>query len=395
MNIKYYCLLSFVVLLFSCVNNSENTDEVKVFDVSNPEQVSLGDIFSELEVIYMDAGVESYVQGTRYVRPCGDKYLFMDNSLNIYVFDTKGHYISSSKDVKGHGRGEFIIPMGGCYNPYTKNIEIITPTHLMFYDMNFKFVKSVQLPSEYPGEKNDNKSLFFDEIYDLSDHLHILITNNDRRGQDVNSLFLFDSKTKQIIKKMSFDEDVIHDIHSQAFPFQDYDDENLLFLPPRTSKYIYKFNKETHELHPFISFKYGEDYYSEEKLEQICKSSGPMEMYKYMNNNPKNMPLRESYSDGKFYILADGGTSKIFDSNLIIVDTNTENVKILPFKKDDKNQLYIPSLVSDNILYISQSEPEINESLIASFPGKVTEINKYKADSTLNDNIAVLKYHLK
>jgi len=107
------------------------------------------------------------------------------------------------------------------------------------------------------------------------------------------------------------------------------------------------------------------------------------------------MPLRESYSDGKFYILADGGTSKIFDSNLIIVDTNTENVKILPFKKDDKNQLYIPSLVSDNILYISQSEPEINESLIASFPGKVTEINKYKADSTLNDNIAVLKYHLK
>ena len=98
MNKKYYCLLSFVVLLFSCVNNSENTDEVKVFDVSNPEQVSLGDIFSELEVIYMDAGAKSYVQGTRYVRPCGDKYLFMDNSLNIYVFfNTLEHYTSKTK----------------------------------------------------------------------------------------------------------------------------------------------------------------------------------------------------------------------------------------------------------------------------------------------------------
>lgn len=393
----YYCLFLLIgTLIESCVSNTEEVSGIiQVVDVSNPKHVKLDDLFSELEVIHMESGIKSYVPNARYVQQCGDKYIFMDNSLNFYVFDTKGHFISSSKLVEGHGHGEYTVPMGGCYNPYTKNIEIITPLNLLVYDMNFKFIKSVPLPAELPNESNNNHAQLFEYIYDLSDHLHVLISSSDPRTQYVNTMFIFDSEKQEVIKKISFNEDVIHNIFSQSFPFLNYDDENLLFIPPRNSQCIYKFDKKKQELQRFLSFNYGKDFYSPEDLETIRKSSGEKEMYKYIVKNPKKFPLMIFYDEGYFYIMVNGATPRVADSSVIIVDSKTGESSVLPFAKDNKIQFYPLSFVSKKMLYVASDSYVITDSLINAFPGKVTEVNKYNADSTVNDNIAVLKYHLK
>ena len=395
MNKKYYCLLLFVVqLLFSCANNcGEIVGNADVLDISNPKQVTLGEVFSELEVIRMDAGTQSFFPEAKYVLLCGDKYVFADWKRKVYVFDKNGHFISSSKSVEGKGHGEYIITMGSTYNPYSNNIEIITPLNLMFYDMNFKFIKSVPLPAELPNESNNNHAQLFDYIYDLSDHLHILISSSDVRGQCINTLFIFDSDKQEVIKKISFDEDVMGYNTAQAFPFLDYENGELLFFPPRYSKYVYKFDKDNLELQRFISFNYGDEFYTAEDLTPILHEEDSKKYFDFLENNYKRSPLRFSYDKGRYFIFVDS-EKDLHDSYMLIVDTKANTVKSLPFAKDGGFQFGPHSFVADNMLYLAlESEPA--DSLIAAFPGKVTEINKYKADSTVNDNIAVLKYHLK
>lgn len=390
-----YFLLSCIGLFFaSCANKSENSDEIQVIDLSNPEQVSLGDVFSELEVIYMDAGVKSIVPSANYVQPCDDKYVFKDNRDNFYVFDKKGRFISSSKLVDGHGHGEIVTPMGGCYNPYSKNIEIITPTNLMFYDVNFKFIKSVPLPTEYPNASNNNTSLFFYDIYDLSDHLHVLMSNKDLRSPALNTLSIFDSEKQEIVKTISYDKDVMGKFLNQAFSFQNYADDEIIFIPPCYSKYAYKFDKDELELRRFVSFNYGDEFYTAEDLKPILKETNTDKYIEYLSKNYKRSPMRISYDKGKYFILVDS-KEMITDAYLLIVDTKMNTAKRLPLgNENDEFQFYPHSCVYDNILYIAV-EAEGADVLMNAFPGKVTEVNKYKADSTVNDNIAVLKYHLK
>ena len=205
-----FCLISLIgIILCSCVNNTENTEEVHVIDVSNPKQVSLRDVFSELEVVYMDASVNSYIKGARDSKICDDKYLIMDYHYDFFVFDRTGNFISSSKSVRGNGHGEVNISIGGTFNPYTHNIEILTPVNIMIYDLNFKFVGSVSLPKKQLSDKNNDISFIYDKIYDLSDHLHLLMPNNDYRGQHTNTYVVFDSKKQEIIKEISYSDDVI------------------------------------------------------------------------------------------------------------------------------------------------------------------------------------------
>ena len=391
MNKIYYCFLLFVVLFSSC-NNSEKTENVHIIDVTNPEQVELEDIFSELEVLHMKAGVKSFVPNANYVQKCGDNYIFTDSHKDVYVFDKQGGFISSSKSVHGKGHGEFTIRTGWCYNPYLNNIIIVTPLHLMFYDMNFKYVKSVQLPSEYPNENNNNTSLFFEHIFALSDHLWALISSSNHHCQKLHTMFIFDSEKREIIDEICYDEDVIYGGVSQVFPFQTYDEDNLLFFPPQYSKYVYKFDKKEQNLQRFTSFKYGDDFYLAEELEKF-KHDTNREGFKYMSKNHKKYPIRIYYNDESYYLSVSDGP-RIANGYMYIIDSKTDKVRSLSCNKDGKIQFYDPSFVSDGIVYATM-ESEFADSLIQAFPGKVTEINKYKADSTVNDNIVVLKYHLK
>lgn len=394
---KVFCrLLSLIgLILGSCANNSsEIVGDAKEIDLSNIEQMCLSDVFSELEVVHMDAGVKSMVPNANYVQPCDDKYVFIDNQRKVYVFDKKGHFISSSKSVYGNGHGEFVISMGGSYNPYSNNIEIITPTDLMFYDINFKYIKSVPLPTEYQKTSNNNKPLFFDEIYDLSEHLHVLITPKDNLSQAVNTLFIFDSEKQEIVKTINYDKDVMGKFLNQAFSFQNYADDEIIFIPPCYSKNVYKFDKDNLELRRFISFNYGDEFYTEEDLKPIQKEANPVKIDEYLSKNYKRSPIRISYDKGKYFILVDS-KEMITDAYLLIVDTKMNTAKRLPLgNENDEFQFYPHSCVYDNILYIAV-EAEGADVLMNAFPGKVTEINKYNADSTMNDNIAVLKYHLK
>ena len=165
----------------------------------------------------------------------------------------------------------------------------------------------------------------------------------------------------------------------------------MLFLPSCYSKYIYKFDTKELELKRFVTFKYDDRFYSENDMKSNGNTNLIENVYKYLQQSSKRIPVLMSYDKGKFYIAAES-VKKGYD--MYIVDFETKQTRSLPYRINEKTQFMRPSFVSDGILYASNTTDNI-DSLINAFPGKVTEVNKYNADSTVNDNIAVLKYHLK
>lgn len=116
-------------------------------------------------------------------------YLLKEVKGVLYVYDYSGHFLGNSKNVRGKGRGEFNIMTGYTYNRYSKQIEVLTPVDLLFYDTNFRFLGKKRIPTEYPEQ--NKKGTFFRQICDISESRHIMLTSPLENRQ--NELVLFDS----------------------------------------------------------------------------------------------------------------------------------------------------------------------------------------------------------
>ena len=183
--------------------------------------------------------------------------------------------MSSSEDKIGNGHKEYSIVMGYSYNPYNNNIEILTPDHLLCYDVNFNLLKKVKLPTKLA--KSKDTGLMFDRIYDLSKHLHVLIPTSVS-GESTDML-VFDSSSSKILKNIDYEMDEIDKINMQSDCFFMRKGSAVTFVPPIYSDYIYTFDATTMECSRKYKFEGGSNMLTKNDLEAFGSNENKKNLF--------------------------------------------------------------------------------------------------------------------
>ncbi len=267
----------------------------------------------------------------------GDYMLIRDKRDVLYLFTRDGQCISKSKDKFGHGPGEYSIITAYTFNPYSNCIEIVTPKDLLFFDTDFKLKKKVPVPTKF--SKNRNGIVFYGKMFDLDSHTHLLIPTSV--SAEPHRICVFDSEREEILKTISYDEDVLADITMQSSCFYPYKNDSLLFYPPCVTNYVYTFNKETLSLDKTYFVDFGADGLKSSDISQYANNEARLK--KYLLKCDKAMPAKVFYVNNRLVFLIKNGNS-IRKWHTIVYDMNTSSMsKISNF---DGNEMRFPIIYS-------------------------------------------------
>lgn len=274
------CYLS---LLSSCQRQKE--EACPVINLGNIKTCSVSDLFSNMEIVPLAMGKGNFLGNVDRVQVSDNYYVISDSRQILTVFDKTGKFVSSSEDKIGNGHEEYSIVMGYSFNPYNNNIEILTPAHLLCYDVHFNLLKKVKLPTKIA--KNKDKGLMFDRIYDLSKHLHVLIPTLS--SGESTGMLIFDSSSSKILKNIDFAMDEIAKINMQSDCFFQRKGSAVTFVPPIYSDYIYNFDATTMECSRKYKFEGGSNILTKDDLETFGSNEDKKDQF-LMNTN-KEIPV--------------------------------------------------------------------------------------------------------
>ena len=105
--------------------SDEETTNVSIAHVSDCKEFPVYEMFDSLEVINLDAQPEALLSRTPQFIDC-QYYFIIECHPNFYIFDKSGAFVASSERILGHGNGETPYMVGCSYNPYSKQIEILS-----------------------------------------------------------------------------------------------------------------------------------------------------------------------------------------------------------------------------------------------------------------------------
>ena len=143
--------LLFCVLCFTMCNPKSQTDELTIsVDLDNPEEASLFDYFSSIELLPLETSPNALITGVSKMIVHQNNYYVLDKQQCIVlVFDKAGRYLFKI-DKKGQGVGEYSFISDFNFNPYTGNLEIFEPSGgVKIYDYLGNFIEQKRI--NYPG----------------------------------------------------------------------------------------------------------------------------------------------------------------------------------------------------------------------------------------------------
>ena len=143
----------------SC-RNSEGADASvdEFYNLSYADEGTLSDVFSEVELVPLQYGGESYPTSIQVLTVTPDVTLIEDLDYILHVFDKDGNYLSCSLEKRGQGPEEHLFAMAFSWNDYNQSIEVLSPNRFTVYDKDFNFISSSKL-ADYGG--SDSETPFF------------------------------------------------------------------------------------------------------------------------------------------------------------------------------------------------------------------------------------------
>ena len=386
-----------IVYVFTSCNNNQSNISTKslptmTFDVNSGTEEPVNNIFKSLEVIRMDTIADALVSNAWRIVECQDYFIFQaDYRGDIYVFEKNGKYISNSKKVVGQSKSEIFAILGCTYNPHNKYIEVLTPNAMKFYDVNFNFIKSVSLPTKDP-KNEDNPADYFDFVYDLSEHEHILLAGGYRGNS--KCLYFFDSNSEKVTKKIPFDKEVIVPYSNQNNCFNKYQGKQIAFLPYLTD-YIYMLDSNNNQLIPWLKLDFKEKSLTRDVLSSFPTDSKEdrAKRSKFIRESNYHIPMQFAMCESKLYVTVRNSSDRSAWYHLEI-NTDTKTVKKFKFVTDavEKFQININS-DKNNIYFVCNNEDELSACIKEFGSGNIITDERY--NSSEMTNIAVVKYRIK
>lgn len=329
--IKRTSLASVLAITIGLFLSSCKTQEDKMCSVVNlteAAETTMDKFFSKVEIVTLENKEDKFVSDVDCIFPSADFYVIKSRKNVISVYSTDGKYVSDSKNKIGNGPNEYSIVTAMTFNKYTNNIEIVTPRHLLSYDINFNLKEKVELPTKTASK--DSKSVMFSRICDLTENLHLLMPTSI--SQDAYTCLLFDSSTSKIIKKFDFKDDIIASVNMQEQCLFDTEDKKIAFVPPFMLNYAYSFDREDLDFSKEYHFQFGKDVLTKDDLENL----GQDEMKKkvFLLNCDKEIPISCFETSNHIVILVKKGR-KLSDMFTLVYDKTSRDVSKIKLYKDN------------------------------------------------------------
>lgn len=307
----------------ACHNRGVNKESMEV-KLSKDNLSSIEEVFSEIDICYLGDTVATEISGVVVSVQMRDGIILVEGSEGVlYVYDYSGHFLGNSKNVRGKGRGEFNIMTGYTYNRYSKQIEVLTPVDLLFYDTNFRFLGKKRIPTEYPEQ--NKKGTFFRQICDISESRHIMLTSPLENRQ--NELVLFDSNLLKEEYCISYNDYEIAEISMQEQSFFELNSQQYLFFPNCVTNKVFIFDSNDENLVSYIKYT-GEDLISAEDVKPFKNNRNKMLEYLAFKS-AKIIPLRGMGNESLICTLfkAGGTTRDTYTSFFNVKNGNSKTIK--------------------------------------------------------------------
>ncbi|MGM9718503.1 MAG: 6-bladed beta-propeller [Prevotella sp.] len=307
----------------ACHNRGVNKESMEV-KLSKDNLSSIEEVFSEIDICYLGDTVDTEISGVAVSVQMRDGIILVEGSEGVlYVYDYSGHFLGNSKNVRGKGRGEFNIMTGYTYNRYSKQIEVLTPVDLLFYDTNFRFLGKKRIPTEYPEQ--NKKGTIFRQICDISESRHIMLTSPLEKRQ--NELVLFDSNLLKEEYCISYNDYEIAEISMQEQSFFELNSQQYLFFPNCVTNKVFIFDSNDESLVSYIKYT-GEDLISAEDVKPYKNNRNKMLEYLAFKS-AKIIPLRGMGNESLICTLfkAGGTTRDTYTSFFNVKNGNSKTIK--------------------------------------------------------------------
>lgn len=364
------CIILCVMLLTIGCRQSPDVC-VDVVDVSTSHISRLDEVIESQELIPL-ANIEeasfSRIDRTFFSE---NYYILKDRKDILYVFEKDGSFVSNSRKVYGRGSGEYVLCLAYSYNQYSHDIEIVVPDGIMFYDVNFNFIKKVKFK-----DKKLN-SMMFNHIYDVDASKHILFSPQEVHKDQAN-YYVYDSQKEKVITTTEYPRECQY-ITMQR---QCISGGNFIAFP--CMNYTFYELDGDQNYNPVISLNFGENAWQE-------KDPSDSEGKEKLLTTSKSMPLR-TFRSGDFVVSLIKEGNKLSDFKTAIIDTKNRNCKIIA-TENDGIKFPMVDYFSEKTLYsfiaAYEKQQYVDTALLDESSRNI--YNSYGSEA----NYIVLKSHLK
>lgn len=248
---RWYLIIFLLGTLVSCNRDVKVEDasvETILIDLGKAENKDMSEFVRKIELVplYTDTNcLVSTYNKFAYYEEIG-MFLIMDKDLVVSLFSEEGQFIANSKAVKGEGPGEYRIAVDAIYNPYTQNIEVLTPYGTIYrYDTAFRLIEEKSL---------DQNTQVFTRFVPLQKNKYVLtpVIVGDKDA----AICFCDYDQKEIGKPCRYDKDYISSLTMNYNPFRRLND-GLYFSPLCSNYMLYKIDLENQQLQPVMKLDLG------------------------------------------------------------------------------------------------------------------------------------------
>lgn len=366
-------LVSLGLLLLSCTSGVEN-DGTNIVAISTDSIRTIKEVLNRIELIPLDSIDEAQIGKLDRVKTYEDFFLLGDRSDILYLFKRDGSFCANSKKVFGKGSGEYSLCLAYSYNKYRREIEVVVPDGIMFYDCNFKFIRKVKF------EDKHMRSLMFNHLYDLSKDKHILMSPNEKENPHY---YVFDSNEGRMIKSIAYPVDC-KEITMQQ---QCISDKRFIAFPSMNYSF-YMIDENDYNYKQVVKLDFGDKSLNMDDYKRI---DGIDKKQKFLMESNNTLPLRAYRSANDLAIVLKEGKLRE-DLHLLILNIESqESTTIVSCQNDIK--LPLMDFYEDKVIYSFVTSEELKEYVAED----LLDDKSKKAYATISDasNYCLLKYHLK
>lgn len=388
-----YCIkiISIVALLLSvfcqCSTDKTSVEEcpsvkIDMNKVINNENYH--EIFSKIEIVPLETTDTSLIAGKRRFIMTDDYFIVQDNQPVISVYDKAGNFISNSSKRHGQGPEDYGILMGMAYNEITQRIDILTPYKLMSYNFNFRCEEKADLPTHVGTAQHT--SFFFSELFAIEKDKYILLPTPV--SKDPYGIILYDSKKGEIIREISYEEDVISGLTQQELNIDYLDEHNLSFSPFALTYFLYTINLENFSIKKKYKLDFGNKAVTANDLKGFKTKKEGVDYLVFESKYP--LPLRNFFNQ-KYIVSIIRYSSNEYHTFIKQIETNRDYL-IKNKHLNGKTNIPIFNGLKNNILYSIVTPEELKKFDTTLLSDKDKMLIENIAE---DDNPVAIKYYLK